>query len=126
MNPGRFELCLDVADLGASLSFYRKLGFTLVSGSAASRVAVVKWGNCRVGLYQGYLQENLINFRGGDIPAIAEHARAAGLSFEKEPFSGPDGSMAALVRDPDGNAIYFVSHPNERSDEEQGEAHTAE
>jgi catechol 2,3-dioxygenase-like lactoylglutathione lyase family enzyme len=113
MNLGRFELALNVADLNASLTFYRRLGFNQIDGSEESGVAVIQSGNCRIALYKGYIAENLINFRGGDIPAIAERAKTEGLTFEKEPFSGPDGGMGALIRDPDGNAVYFVSHPDE-------------
>jgi len=113
MNLGHFELALNVADLNASLAFYRGLGFSQIEGSEESGVAVIESANCRIVLYRGYIAENLINFRGGDIPVIAERARTAGLIFEKEPFSGLDGSMGALLRDPDVNAIYFVSHPNE-------------
>lgn len=113
MELGRFELSLNVADLDASLDFYLKLGFSKVAGSKASGNVVVESGNCRIALYRGYIAENLINFRGAEIPAIAEKVRSQGLSFEKEPFSGSDGSMGALMRDPDGNAIYFVSHPGE-------------
>jgi catechol 2,3-dioxygenase-like lactoylglutathione lyase family enzyme len=113
MNLGRFELALNVADLKASLIFYRRLGFNQIDGSEESGASAIQSGNCRIALYEGYIAENLINFRGGDIPAIAERARTEGLTFEKEPFSGPDGSMGALIHDPDGNAIYFVSHPDE-------------
>lgn len=113
MQLGRFELALNVADLNASLTFYSRLGFTQIDGSEHSGVAVIRSGNCRIALYQGHIAENLINFRGGDISAIDQQARAEGLTFEKKPFSAPDGSMGALLRDPDGNAIYFVSHPGE-------------
>ena len=100
MNLGRFELALNVADLNASLTFYRRLGFDQINGSEDSGVAVIQSGNCRIALYKGYIAENLISFRGGDIPAIAEKARTEGLTFEKEPFSGPDGSMGTLCAIP--------------------------
>jgi catechol 2,3-dioxygenase-like lactoylglutathione lyase family enzyme len=114
MKLGRFELCLQVADVDRSLSFYTRLGFQLIDGSMNEGAAVIQNGNCRIGLYQGHIAENLLNFRGGDIAAIATHAQAQGLDFEKPPFSGDDGSIAALLRDPDGNAIYLVSHPDEQ------------
>lgn len=113
MNLGRFELALNVADLTASLNFYQKLGFHQIDGSEESGAVVIQSGECRIALYAGHIAENLINFRGGNIPAIAEKARTEGLTFEKEPFFGADGGMGALIRDPDGNAVYFVSHPNE-------------
>jgi hypothetical protein len=82
VNLGRFELALNVADINASMSFYRRLGFNQIGGSEESGVAVIRGGNCRIVLYAGYIAENLINFRGGDVPAIAENARTEGLTFE--------------------------------------------
>jgi catechol 2,3-dioxygenase-like lactoylglutathione lyase family enzyme len=113
MNLGRFELCLRVADIQRSLDFYTKLGFYPIVGDVEQRVIVIRNGDCRIGLYQGHIAENLLNFRGGDIVQFAEQARLQGLEFEKPPFSGDDGGMAALLRDPDGNAVYLVSHPGE-------------
>jgi catechol 2,3-dioxygenase-like lactoylglutathione lyase family enzyme len=113
MELGRFELCLRVADIHQSLRFYTTLGFRAVAGNPDEGVVVIVNGDCRLGLYQGHIAENLLNFRGGDIPQIAEQAQSHGLQFEKSPFSGHDGSMAALLRDPDGNAVYLVSHPGE-------------
>ena len=113
MELGRFELCLQVADVRRSLDFYSKLGFQVVGGDLDQGVIVVENGDCRLGLYQQFIAENLLSFRGGDIEEIARKAHALHLSFEKAPFSAKDGTVAALLRDPDGNAVYLVSHPDE-------------
>lgn len=113
MNLGRFELCLQVSDISLSLDFYTKLDFHLIDGSVEEGVVVIRNGDCRIGLYQGHITENLLNFRGGDIAEIGRQAETLGLKFEKPPFSASDGSMGALLRDPDGNAVYLVSHPGE-------------
>ena len=114
INLGRFELCLQVADIERSLGFHTKLGFHPVAGGAEHGVIVIRSGDCRIGLYQGHIAENLLNFRGGNIAEIARQAEASGLEFEKPPSVGGDGSTGALLRDPDGNAVYFVSHPEEQ------------
>jgi len=113
MDLGQFELCLQVADLGRPLDFYTKLGFRQVAGSREDGVVVVRNGDCRIGLYQGHIAENLLNVRSGDIAEIARRVQTNGLAFEKPPFAGEDGGMSALLRVPDGNAAYLVSHPDE-------------
>jgi catechol 2,3-dioxygenase-like lactoylglutathione lyase family enzyme len=114
MNLGRFELCLQVADIERSLGFYTKLGFHPVASGAEHGVVVIRSGDCRIGLRQGHIAENLLNFRGGNMAEIAREAKASGLEFEKPPFVGGDGGMGALLRGPHGNAVNFVSHPEEQ------------
>lgn len=82
MELGRFELCLNVADLAVSLAFYTKLGFHRVAGKEGLGVVVVQSGDCRIGLYAGHIAENLLNFRGGNIPDLAEQVRARGVELE--------------------------------------------
>jgi catechol 2,3-dioxygenase-like lactoylglutathione lyase family enzyme len=94
MNLGRFELCLQVADIERSLGFYTKLGFHPVASGAEHGVVVIRSGDCRIGLRQGHIAENLLNFRGGNMAEIAREAKASGLEFEKPPFVG---GMAAWV-----------------------------
>jgi len=113
LDLGRFELCLDVADIRRSLDFYEKLGFRQVAGDVEERNVVLQKGDCRLALYQGYIKGNLLNFRGGDVFAIAAALKQQGLAFKKEAFTAEDGSAGALLEDPDGNEIYFVSHPGE-------------
>ena len=110
-SPGHFELALNVADLAASLRFYTTLGFTVVAGSERSDVAVVQFEGFRIGLYRTHIPENRVTFRGGNVKRIADRARSQGLTFEEEPAVAQDGSTTALVRDPDGNAVSFVSPP---------------
>jgi hypothetical protein len=53
----------------------------------------------------------LLNFRNGDLEVIATSLQTTGVRFEKRLAQAKDGSKSALIRDPDGNAIYLVSHP---------------
>lgn len=110
---GNFRLALKVVDLEASLAFYTRLGFVQVEGSHEVGEVVLANGPCRLALHQGHTAENQLIFRGGNIANIAARLEAAGISFEKPPSTAPDGRTIALFRDPDGNAIYLVSHPDE-------------
>ncbi|HEY1743382.1 MAG TPA: VOC family protein [Granulicella sp.] len=109
---GRFELALKVADVNVSLAFYRKLGFQWAGGDTKDGIVVVQNGACRIALFQGYLAENLLNFVGGDVSTIAGQLQAAGVEFTKPPFTDATGKTTALLRDPDGNAIYLGFYPD--------------
>lgn len=110
---GRFEYCLNVAELGRSLEFYRRLGFEMIGGVIDEGWVIIRHGDCTLGLFQGHIERNLLNFRGGDVFAIAEALRAAGLKLSKEAHPEEDGSAAAEIFDPDGNCIYFNTFPGE-------------
>jgi catechol 2,3-dioxygenase-like lactoylglutathione lyase family enzyme len=113
MDLGWFEVALNVQDIERSLAFYRKLGFRLVDGAAESRFATLQNGDCRLSLYQGFLdppQTQLI-FWQGDVRAIAEDLTGKDLAFDRPPATHDDGGTGALLRDPDGHPIYFVNMP---------------
>ena len=112
MALGWFEVSLDVQDIERSLAFYEKLGFQLVDGSVAFRNVTLQKADCRISLYQGYLdppQTQLI-FWQGDIHAIARDLTGKGLSFERGPAKGDDGGTAAMLKDPDGHPIINMPH----------------
>ncbi len=113
LKLGRFEYCLNVADLSRSLGFYRKLGFEMIGGVLDEGWAIVRHGDCTLGLFQGHIATNLLNFRGGDVFAIAKELEARGLELSREPQIEDDGSAAAEIHDPDGNRIYFNTFPGE-------------
>ena len=114
MFLGNFELCLNVADVRRSLEFYETLGFKRVGGNIADGWAIIENGNCRIGLYAGHIDSNLINFRGGDVFALGAALKQRGLEFSQDPYREPDGSMGAILPDPDGNVIYFNTFPEEQ------------
>jgi len=113
-NLGRFELSLNVKDIGKSWQFYKQLGFERLGGSIASKCITIQFGNCRISLYQGYINNNLLNFTGGDIDGLLARLHGHNIPLKREAAEGDDGSKGALVEDPDGNEIYFVFHPDER------------
>jgi hypothetical protein len=65
-------------------------------------------------LYAGHIDSNLLNFRGGDVFAIAAELKKRGLEFSQDAYREADGSMGAIMKDPDGNVIYFNTFPEEQ------------
>lgn len=65
MDLGEHFPCLDVRDLEQSIAFYEKLGFELVEDHRSESWAVLQHNNMVLCLYQGHIDTNLINFRGG-------------------------------------------------------------
>ena len=110
---GRFEYCLNVKDIRRSFEFYTKLGFKQTGGNLDEGWAIVKQSNCILGLFQGHIVANLLNFRGADVFAVVEVLKSRGLTFKKDAHTEPDGSAAAELLDPDGNVIYFNTFPGE-------------
>lgn len=113
MHLGWFELCLNVKDIAASVSFYQKLGFRQTEGSIGERRVVMQTGSCRIALYQGYLENNLLHFRGSDVMALARRLEERGIAPASPPSEDEEGNQSLLIEDPDGNKVYFVHHPGE-------------
>ena len=117
MDLGRFELCLPVKDLARSIAFYETLGFERVGGVPEKGWAILAHGpqgrRCRIGLYQGMIPYDVLNFRGGDVFAIAKDLEARGLRLKTGPMIEQDGSAGATLLDPDGNEIYLNTAPGE-------------
>lgn len=114
MDLGEYFPCLNVKDLEASMVFYKKLNFKVTEDHSAEGWAILQHNNMVLCLYQGHIINNLINFRGGDIPSIVEEGKSAGLEFSKPAEQEADGSWGAEIIDPDGNVIYFNTFPEER------------
>ena len=115
MDLGEYHPCLNVKDLEASIRFYEKLGFEMIGDHRQEKWAIMRHNNMILNLFQGHIVEDLINFRGGDIQAIAAALEAQGLELSKPAAVESDGSWSAEIRDPDGNVIYFNIFPDERA-----------
>jgi catechol 2,3-dioxygenase-like lactoylglutathione lyase family enzyme len=114
MRLGWYELALNVDDIDRSLAFYGKLGFErLDDGRAAPGVAVLRNGDCRIGLYQGHLDPPAAQlvFWQGEGEAVVRDAAAKGLSLESGPTRTGDGAVTARLRDPDGHVLFFINKP---------------
>jgi catechol 2,3-dioxygenase-like lactoylglutathione lyase family enzyme len=119
MDLGEHFPCLNVKDLAASIAFYEKLDFELIGDHRADAWAIMQHNNMVLCLFQGHIDENLINFRGGDIEAISDELEARGIELAMPAELHPDGSWSAEVRDPDGNSIFFNTFPDEREQYER-------
>jgi len=113
MNIGYIELCLNVKDLQKSLDFYHKLGFEDVSVFLKEKWAILQYSENILGLFEGHIQENCLNFRGGNVKKLIEEFDHLGIPFESVPVLNDDGSGSAFLRDPDGNLLFFDTAPEE-------------
>ncbi len=121
-DVGWLEVCLAVKDVEKSVEFYQKLGFEQLAGDPDEKWAVIENDSgARLGLYQEVLADNMMNFRGGDIQKIADTLRERGITLKSDVESEPDGSLGCTVEDPDGNLIYFNTHPDELEECECGD-----
>jgi catechol 2,3-dioxygenase-like lactoylglutathione lyase family enzyme len=107
---GFFQLVLKVTNIEASIDFYTKLGFT-PAGDAGPGTAVLSNGTCHLRLDQNLAADRVLSFASGDITPTVARLQAAGIQLEQHPRTEPKGSIAAVVRDPDGNIISLYSPP---------------
>jgi len=113
LDVGWLEVCLNVKDLKTSIAFYEKLGFYPAFGDPDEGWVIMESEQALLGLYQGHIPQNLITFRTGDIQQIADTLKERGLKLKSEVVMEPDGSLGCTIEDPDGNLIYFNTHPDE-------------
>ncbi len=114
MDLGWCDVCLRVSEAEASRRFYKDLGFWKVEGSDEEGWAVMTNGDLRLGLFEPQFMttEISLNFRGGNIASVCDELREKGHSFVKDPQL-VDGAGSASLVDPDGQAIFIDSLPNE-------------
>lgn len=117
LELGAFSLSLSVADLGASLDFYTKLGFVATGGNVDDGWLILKNGETTLGLFHGMFERNMLTFNPGltsrmerianftDVREIQRQLLAAGLVVDAaiEPDSVGAGSITLI--DPDGNPV---------------------
>jgi hypothetical protein len=65
MKLGAFSISLTVKDIGASKSFYEKLGFSVFGGDATQNWLIMKNGDHVIGLFQGMFEKNILTFNPG-------------------------------------------------------------
>ena len=114
---GCLHVCLDVKDVARSVAFYETLGFERTGGEMSEGWAILCHEGATLGLYQGHIGGNLLNFRGGDVFALHRELTRRGLAFETDAHVEGDGSDGAVLRDPDGNEIYLNTAPGETPDD---------
>ena len=119
MELGAFSVSLNVADLGASRSFYEQLGFEVTGGAMDHDYLILKNGETTLGLFHGMFDGNILTFNPGltsrmerieqflDVREIAARVQASGIELV-EPVSedaGDTGPAHIALVDPDGNSI---------------------
>ena len=109
LDRGFFQVSLPVKDPDRTAAFYELLGFRRKANDDP-RVAPLTNGECRICLYQGYLDpdELQLNFWQGDLDAVAAVVRREGLGFYREPNSDARGA-GFMLTDPDGRPVFFIN-----------------
>lgn len=113
LGIGCFQLCLRVADLATSESFYAALGFKVKEAGRADGFVVMRREDCEIGLFTDHVVGTVLNFRGGNTHEIARWLTDLGLELETNVTNKADGSGSVTVKDPDGHTLFFDSGPQE-------------
>ena len=122
MQLGNFSVSLTVENIGASVSFYGKLGFTEVGGSLEQNWIVMQNGTTTIGLFQGMFARNILTFNPGwtsdqktldrfqDVRELQAALKERGVEFESEADPSTTGPASFVIVDPDGNPILVDQH----------------
>jgi lactoylglutathione lyase len=122
MELGAFSISLAVKDLGASRSFYEKLGFKVFAGDASQNWLILKNGDHAIGLFQGMFDKNILTFNPGwdsnaqkldtftDVRELQRQLKAQGVQLVNEADESTTGPASFIAVDPDGNPIYVDQH----------------
>jgi catechol 2,3-dioxygenase-like lactoylglutathione lyase family enzyme len=114
INLGRFEICLNVANINKSIEFYKKLGLTEIGGDQSKGWSILKHSNFILGLFMGHIDNNLLHFRGEDIFQLEKELMRMGLTSKiKAHIEECDNSPSMEFEDPDNNLIYFNTAEDE-------------
>ncbi|MCB0793393.1 MAG: VOC family protein [Flavobacteriales bacterium] len=120
MPLGAFSISLPVEDLGRSMDFYEKLGFSRFGGDG-KHYAIMKNGRALIGLFQGMFKERILTFNPGwdedantldrftDVRDIRRHMEAQGIEVQQV-AGGDSGPGSFVVIDPDGNPVLIDQH----------------
>ncbi|MEO0652228.1 MAG: VOC family protein [Planctomycetota bacterium] len=121
---GAFSVSLTVADLDASTSFYKRLGFEVVADFGGEDWRILRSGDTTIGLFHGLFERNILTFNPGwdaqaeelseftDVRELERRFRAAGLEPVDgiDPAAGDEGPASFVLVDPDGNPVFFDQH----------------
>ncbi|WP_420402489.1 VOC family protein [Nisaea sp.] len=122
MQLGTFSVSLSVKDLARSVAFYEALGFRRSGGDGDQGWAIMRNGNCVIGLFQGMFEGNLLTFNPGwdadanaledftDIRDIQRQLKNRGIVLANEADEDTTGPASCQLEDPDGNRILIDQH----------------
>lgn len=113
---------LTVNNIHESLAFFAALGFEVEDRwevDGVMRGAMLKGGTARLGLTQDDGKKGLNRVKGvgvriyieadGDINAVADRAKAAGVTLQREPHDTEWGTRAFEVNEPSGFLLTIAS-----------------
>lgn len=119
---GAFSVSLKVKDLAKSKEFYEKLGFSQMGGDMKKNYLIMKNGTTIVGLFQGYIEENVLTFNPGwdenakevnpfiDVRDIQKQLKKDNIKLDREANESTKGPEYIIFTDPDGNQIMIDQH----------------
>ena len=122
MDLGAFSISLAVKDIGASKTFYEKLGFEVFGGDASQNWLIMKNGDHVIGLFQGMFEVNTLTFNPGwdsnareldtytDVRELQRHLKEQGVELISEADESTSGPASFIAVDPDGNPILVDQH----------------
>jgi len=122
MQLGAFSLSLTVKDLGVSITFYEKLGFSQMGGDVEHGYVIMKNGDTLIGLFMGMFDKNMLTFNPGwdsnaqdvdpftDVRELQAKLREDGVEFAVSADETKTGPASFVIHDPDGNPILIDQH----------------
>tara|TARA_R100001377_G_scaffold71548_1_gene47178 strand:- start:1036 stop:1407 length:372 start_codon:yes stop_codon:yes gene_type:complete len=122
MQLGNFSISLTVKDIHKSKQFYERLGFVVVAGNIDEHWLVLRNASCKIGLFQGMFDQNILTFNPGwdadghnvdpftDVRQLQSQLKAEGLAPTKEADENGSGPDFFTLVDPDGNQILVDQH----------------
>lgn len=122
MRLGNFSVSLAVKDLGASRTFYEKLGFRQIGGDAAQNWLILQNETSTIGLFQGMFEKNMLTYNPGwdracntladfdDVREIQKTLKGRGVEFVTTADEATTGPASFMLIDPDGNPVLVDQH----------------
>ena len=122
MQLGNFSISLTVRDIHKSKQFYEKLGFVVVAGNIDENWLVLQNAACKIGLFQGMFDQNILTFNPGwdadgknveaftDVRQLQRQLKSEGIAPVKEADENSSGPEFFTLVDPDGNQILVDQH----------------
>lgn len=119
---GVFSVSLKVKDLAKSKEFYEKLGFSSMGGDVKQNYLIMKNGSTLIGLFQGFIDENVLTFNPGwdenakevnpftDVRDIQKSLKKDQIKLDREASETTTGPEYIMLQDPDGNKILIDQH----------------
>ena len=125
VDLGNLTVCLNCQSLSETRDFYAALAFEAGGGDADTGWLIMarpdhhpaagkRVDSVYLSLFEGMIPEDLLNFRGGNVRAIADQLAGHGIDLGDGVTVGEDGGESLMLTDPDGRTVFFDTTPRER------------